>query len=109
MHDLCMATKTITIEIDAYELLVRKRRDPKESFAAATRALTEGAQQGNRPRSRYLALGSPCSPAFQRTRSDRGRSASLLAAGGACGSRARTLHAERHGSPHCTCHGARCF
>jgi predicted CopG family antitoxin len=37
MHDLCMATKTISIEIDAYELLVRKRRDPKESFSRVIR------------------------------------------------------------------------
>jgi predicted CopG family antitoxin len=37
MHDLCMATKTITIEIDACELLVRKRRDPKESFSRVIR------------------------------------------------------------------------
>jgi hypothetical protein len=29
MHDLYVATKTISIEIDAYELLVRERRDPK--------------------------------------------------------------------------------
>jgi hypothetical protein len=31
MHDLRMATKTISMEIDAYELRVRERRDPKES------------------------------------------------------------------------------
>ena len=37
MHDLCMATKTISIEIDAYELLVRERRDPKESFSRVIR------------------------------------------------------------------------
>src|SRR5205823_11833217 len=50
MHDLCMATKTISIEIDAYELLVRERRDPKESFSRVIRrvlserpALTAGA------------------------------------------------------------------
>ncbi len=37
MHDLCMATKTISIEIDAYELLVREKRDPKESFSRVIR------------------------------------------------------------------------
>ncbi len=49
MHDPCMATKTISIEIDAYELLVRERKDPKESFSRVIRrvlserpALTSG-------------------------------------------------------------------
>jgi predicted CopG family antitoxin len=37
MHDPCMATKTISIEIDAYELLVREKRDPKESFSKVIR------------------------------------------------------------------------
>jgi predicted CopG family antitoxin len=37
MHGLCMATKTISIEIDAYELLVRERKDPKESFSRVIR------------------------------------------------------------------------
>jgi predicted CopG family antitoxin len=37
MHDLCMATKTISIEIDAYELLVREKRDPRESFSRVIR------------------------------------------------------------------------
>lgn len=37
VHDLCMATKTISIEIDAYELLVREKRDPKESFSRVIR------------------------------------------------------------------------
>jgi predicted CopG family antitoxin len=32
-----MATKTISIEIDAYELLVREKRDPKESFSRVIR------------------------------------------------------------------------
>jgi len=41
MHDLCMATKTISIEIDAYELLVREKRDPKESFSRVIRVLSE--------------------------------------------------------------------
>ena len=26
MHDLCMATKTISLETDAYELLLREKR-----------------------------------------------------------------------------------
>jgi hypothetical protein len=37
MHDPCMATKTISIEIDAYELLVREKLDPKESFSRVIR------------------------------------------------------------------------
>lgn len=42
MHDACMLTKTISIELDAYELLVRERRDPKESFSRVIRrVLTE--------------------------------------------------------------------
>ena len=32
-----MATKTISIELDAYELLVREKRDPKESFSRVIR------------------------------------------------------------------------
>src|SRR5256885_16014623 len=75
----------------------------------AARALTESAQQGNRPGSRYLALGNPRSPGIRRAGSDPRRPASLLAAGSARSRRAPTLHAERHGSPHCTYHGARCF
>ena len=39
MHDLCMATKTISIETDAYELLVREKRDPRESFSRVIRRL----------------------------------------------------------------------
>jgi predicted CopG family antitoxin len=39
MHDLSMATKTISIEIDSYELLVRERRDPKESFSRVIRRI----------------------------------------------------------------------
>jgi predicted CopG family antitoxin len=34
-----MATKTISIEIDAYELLVRERKYPKESFSRVIRRL----------------------------------------------------------------------
>jgi predicted CopG family antitoxin len=37
-----MPTKTISIELDAYELLVRERRDPRESFSRVIRrVLTE--------------------------------------------------------------------
>lgn len=32
MHDLCMATKTISLRIDAYERLRRARTRPDESF-----------------------------------------------------------------------------
>jgi predicted CopG family antitoxin len=37
MDDLCMATKTISIELDAYELLVQEKRDPRESFSRVIR------------------------------------------------------------------------
>jgi hypothetical protein len=33
MHDLRLATKTISIEVDAYEMWVRERKDPNESFS----------------------------------------------------------------------------
>jgi len=39
MHDLCMPTKTISIELDAYELLVRERREPRESFSRVIRRI----------------------------------------------------------------------
>ena len=39
MHDPCMATKTISIEIDAYELLLREKRDRNESFSRVIRRL----------------------------------------------------------------------
>lgn len=39
MHGAWMATKTISIETDVYELLVRERRDPKESFSRVIRRL----------------------------------------------------------------------
>jgi predicted CopG family antitoxin len=29
MHDLCMPTKTISIELDAYDLLKREKRDER--------------------------------------------------------------------------------
>jgi predicted CopG family antitoxin len=39
MHGACMATKTISIETDVYELLVQERRDPRESFSRVIRRL----------------------------------------------------------------------
>lgn len=39
MHDAQMATKTISIETDVYELLVRERRDSRESFSRVIRRL----------------------------------------------------------------------
>ncbi len=33
MHDLCMATKTISLKIAAYEKLKRAKRSPDESFS----------------------------------------------------------------------------
>ena len=37
MHGLCMATKTISVDLEAYELLSRARRTPKESFSQVIR------------------------------------------------------------------------
>lgn len=34
-----MATKTISIEMDVYDLLVRERREPNESFSRVIRRL----------------------------------------------------------------------
>ena len=33
MHSLCMATKTISLKLEAYERLRRARRTPDESFS----------------------------------------------------------------------------
>ena len=37
VHDLCMATKTISLELDAYEKLRRAKRTPGESFSNVVR------------------------------------------------------------------------
>jgi len=37
MHDLCMAIKTISLELDAYEKLRRAKRTEKESFSSVVR------------------------------------------------------------------------
>ena len=37
MHDMCMATKTISLELDAYEKLKRAKRSPRESFSSVVR------------------------------------------------------------------------
>jgi len=37
MHDTCMAIKTISLELDAYEKLRRARREPRESFSNVVR------------------------------------------------------------------------
>lgn len=37
MHDACMATKTISLELDAYDRLKRAKRSPRESFSEVVR------------------------------------------------------------------------
>ena len=37
MHDPCMATKTISLEIDAYDKLRRAKRGERESFSSVVR------------------------------------------------------------------------
>jgi predicted CopG family antitoxin len=39
MHDAQMATKTISIETDVYDMLVRERCEPGESFSRVIRRL----------------------------------------------------------------------
>lgn len=39
VYGLCMATKTISVEIDAYTLLAREKRDHTESFSRVIRRL----------------------------------------------------------------------
>ena len=37
MHDPCMATKTISLELDAYDALRRAKRGERESFSSVVR------------------------------------------------------------------------
>ena len=39
VYGLCMATKTISIEIDAYDLLAQEKKDRTESFSRVIRRL----------------------------------------------------------------------
>ena len=39
MHDLCMATKTISVEVDAYDLLKKEKQSERESFSQVVRRL----------------------------------------------------------------------
>lgn len=41
MHDAQMATKTISIETDVYDMLVHERNEPNESFSRVIRRLFE--------------------------------------------------------------------
>ena len=49
MYDSCMATKTITLELDAYEKLKRAKRVPRESFSSVVRRARwdESTEAGN--------------------------------------------------------------
>ncbi len=40
MHGLFMATKTISLEVDAYDLLKSEKRDERDSFSQVVRRLT---------------------------------------------------------------------
>jgi predicted CopG family antitoxin len=37
MHNICMATRTISLALDAYERLRKARRTPAESFSSVVR------------------------------------------------------------------------
>jgi predicted CopG family antitoxin len=39
MHDACMATKTISLETDAYDLLKKEKLNDRESFSQVVRRL----------------------------------------------------------------------
>lgn len=39
VYGLCMATKTISIEVDAYDLLAQEKKDRTESFSRVIRRL----------------------------------------------------------------------
>ena len=50
MHCSCMATKTISLELDAYEKLRRAKRRPSESFSEVVRRAVF-------PKEPYTAVG----------------------------------------------------
>ena len=82
-----MATKTVTMEIDAYERMVRARRDPKESFSNVLRravwldapatgaAILESLEAMTAADPRILLHPEALDAMEQRTRSTRERSA----------------------------------